>query len=87
MSWQIEFSKTSIKQLKKLDPQVRRKIVFYLKEKVAVAPRELGATLKNELSGFWKYRVADYRIICEHQDDKLIVLVLRVGHRKELYRN
>ncbi|OEU73326.1 MAG: addiction module toxin RelE [Desulfuromonadales bacterium C00003068] len=87
MGWQIEFSKTSIKQLKKLDPQVRRKIVSYLKEKVTVAPSELGAPLRNELSGFWKYRVADYRIICEHQDDKLVVLVLRVGHRKEVYRN
>lgn len=85
MGWQIDFSSTALKQLKKMDPQVKREIVDYLKEKVIQSPKEFGAPLRHELSGFWKYRVGDYRVVCELQDEKLVVLVLRAVHRKKVY--
>ena len=80
MGWQIDFSKTALKQLTKLDPQIQRRIIDYLKKKVVLSPKEFGDPLRNDLSGYWKYRVGDYRVICELQDNKLIVMVLRVGH-------
>ena len=67
---------------------VRRRIRDYLERRVAVLddPRELGEPLKGNFAGLWRYRVGDYRVIAQIQDDRLVVLVVRVGHRREIYR-
>ena len=89
MTWRIDFAESVAKQLRKLDPAVARRLVEFLRERVAplADPRSLGAALKgDELGRFWKYRVGDYRIIAEIQDREIRILVVRIGHRREVYR-
>ena len=87
MAWRIEVTDTAKKQLAKFDRQVRLEIVRYLREKIATEedPRRHGAPLRRELLGRWKYRVGAYRIICEIQEEKVLVLVLMVGHGSKVY--
>ena len=87
MVWRIEVTDTAKKQLVKLDHQVQSEIVRYLREKISTDedPRRFGAPLRKELTGRWKYRVGAYRIICEIQDEKVLVLVLMVGHKSRVY--
>ncbi len=87
MAWRIEISNTAKKQLAKLDRQVQAEIVRYLRERITTDddPRRFGAPLRKELTGRWKYRVGDFRLICEIQDTKVLVLVLMVGHRSKIY--
>jgi len=77
------------KEFAKLDPQIANRITKFLRSRVAVlsdAP-SIGEALNGSILGqLWKYRVGDYRIICDIQDDKLTILALRVGHRREVYR-
>jgi mRNA interferase RelE/StbE len=87
--WTIEFAESAARQLRKLDPAIARRITAYLRERVASAddPRSLGAALKgDELGQFWKYRVGDYRLIAEIHDQEIRILVVRLGHRREVYR-
>jgi len=89
MAWEVEFSATAARELNQLDAQHARRILKFLDERVAMLddPRSLGKALRgSRLGEFWKYRVGDYRLICKIEDDRLVVLVLRVGHRKEIYR-
>lgn len=89
MAWKIEFSETAKKQLRRLDVPVARRIALYLSERVARSadPRRLGKALTGpQLGAYWRYRVGDYRLICELQDGRLVVLVLTVGHRSDVYR-
>ena len=89
MAWRIEFADSAAKQLRKLDPAVGRRITMFLRERVVPAkdPRTLGAALKgDELGQFWKYRVGDYRIIAEIRDREVRILVVRLGHRRDVYR-
>ena len=88
MSWRIKYAQSVQKTVKKLQPQVRQRIRDYLEKRVALLddPRQIGKPLKGHHSELWRYRVGDYRIICEIQDDTLLVLVVRIGHRKEIYR-
>ena len=87
LAWRIEVTDTAKKQLAKLDRQVQIEIVRYLREKIVTDedPRRHGAPLQRELLGRWKYRVGAYRLICDIQDEKILVLVLMVGHRKKVY--
>jgi len=87
MTWTIEYAKIARKPLRKLDVQARKKIREYLENCVLnrADPRSLGRELKGNLSGLWRYRVEDYRIICKLEDEKMVVLVVRVGHRKDIY--
>ena len=87
MAWRIEITNTAKKQLAKLDRQVQSEILRYLRERINTDddPRRFGAPLRKELAGRWKYRVGDYRLICEIQDTKLLVLLLMVGHRSTIY--
>jgi mRNA interferase RelE/StbE len=75
------------KQLAKLDRQVQTEIVRYLRERISTDddPRRYGVPLRKELTGRWKYRVGAYRLICEIQDEKILVLVLMVGHRSNVF--
>jgi mRNA interferase RelE/StbE len=89
MVWSVELSATAGQELKKLDPQHARRILKFLRERVATLddPRSIGKALTGSRPGeFWRYRVGDFRIICKIEDARLLVLVLRVGHRKEIYR-
>ena len=76
-------------ELGKLDPPQSKRILKFRHERLAPLenPRSIGQALRgSELGEFWKYRVGDYRLICKIEDDRLLILVLRVGHRKEIYR-
>ena len=89
MAWTIEFAEAASRQLLKLDRPVARRIVQFLRERVSEAPdpRALGAALKgDELGRFWKYRVGDYRVIAEIRDSEIRIVVIRLGHRSDVYR-
>jgi mRNA interferase RelE/StbE len=88
MAWKVEISPTALKQLAKLDKPVSRRILEFLHKRVENLedPRTLGGRLQGALSEFWKYRVGDYRIICSFEHERLVVLVLRIGHRREVYK-
>jgi len=87
LAWRIEITRTARKQLAKLDRQVQVDILRYLRERIATDddPRRYGGPLRRELAGRWKYRVGSYRLICEIRDEKILVLVLMVGHRGKIY--
>ena len=88
MAWKIEFDPAALKELKNLDKPIEQRILKFLHERVAKLddPRQIGASLKGTLSGLWKYRIGDYRLICSLESNRLVVLVLRVGHRREVYK-
>jgi mRNA interferase RelE/StbE len=89
LAWRIEFEDAALKELSKLDQQVARRILTFLRERVAVLddPRSVGEALKgSRLGEFWKYRVGDYRIITNIEDGVMRILVLKVGNRREVYR-
>jgi len=88
MAWKIEFDPAALKELSKLDKPVEQRILKFLRERVAKLddPRRIGASLQGTLSGLWKYRVGDYRLICSLEHNRLVVLVLRIGHRREVYK-
>jgi mRNA interferase RelE/StbE len=89
MAWRVELAESAARELVKLDSQHRKRILKFLHERVAKLenPRSIGKVLQgSKLGEFWKYRVGDYRLIAKIEDDRLLVLVLRVGHRKEVYR-
>lgn len=87
MTWKIKISELAEKQIKKIDKAIAKQIILYLKRIIAQKnPRLLGKSLLHDKSGLWRYRVNDYRIICKIEDNELIVLVLRIGHRKNIYK-
>jgi mRNA interferase RelE/StbE len=88
LAWRIEFSATAKKQLHKMGRVDAASIARYLRQRIATDedPRRFGDPLRKELAGLWKYRVGDWRIICDIQDGRVTVLVLRVGHRSQVYR-
>ena len=88
MAWTVEIADFAERQLRKLDRPVRDRILDYLHERIEGCknPRHFGEPLKGGKAGLWRYRVGDYRIICELRDDVLVVLALAVGHRREVYR-
>lgn len=89
MAWKIEFEDRAKKELQALDKPVAKRITKFLKERVAPLddPRSIGEQLKgSELGEFWKYRVGSYRIVANIEDQAVRILVLRLGHRKEVYQ-
>ena len=89
MVWAIEFDEAAKKELAKLDRQVAKRLLDFLKQRVISLkdPLSIGQALKgSKLGEFWKYRVGDFRIIASIQDQKMIILILRVGNRREIYR-
>jgi mRNA interferase RelE/StbE len=89
MAWKIEFSEPADRELNKLDPQNSQRVLKFLLERVAKLddPRSIGKALQGPRFGeLWRYRVGDFRIICKIEDEKLVVLVIRIGHRKDIYR-
>jgi mRNA interferase RelE/StbE len=89
LTWVIKIDEGAEKDFAKLDKQIARRIIKVLRERVAVLddPRSIGEALTGSRFGeLWKYRVGDYRIIASIEDDVVTILVLRVGHRREVYR-
>ena len=82
----VVFQETARKQLLKLDKAVRRRIVDYKAEVSELAdPRSRGKALVGNLVGFWRYRVGDYRVLCRIKDKELVVSVVEIGHRSNVY--
>ena len=88
MSYKLVLSNRARKQLKKMDRLVSVMLLDELLNKSdgLENPRQHGKALKGELKKYWRYRIGNYRIICDIQDDKMIVLALEIGHRKEIYQ-
>lgn len=86
--WRLVFSKRAEKQLSKMDAGMRRIIVAWLLKNVDGCddPRAHGKGLTGNLSGAWRYRIGDYRVLCDIRDDELVVLALEIGHRREVYK-
>jgi len=87
VSWIYRFDERALKELKKLDRQAQGDILTYLDQRVAgkADPRRFGKGLRAGLAGLWRYRVGAYRIICQIKNRELLVLVVSVGHRKNIY--
>ena len=87
MKWTVGINEAAAKQLRKLGPVAAKKIRAYLAERIEGTPdpRAYGKPLRGDLTGLWRYRVEDYRIIARLEDHRLIVLVVTVGHRSDVY--
>jgi mRNA interferase RelE/StbE len=87
-TWRIEITGTAAKQILKLDRVAQTSIQRFLRERLAVTdnPRQWGKPLQGEKRGLWRYRVGDYRLICDIQDERITVVVLEIGNRKDVYR-
>jgi mRNA interferase RelE/StbE len=89
LAWTIEYDEGAVKDLKKLDRQVQREILDFMEKRIGRAedPRSFGKPLRHSKFGLWRYRLRDYRIICQLQQTKLIVLVVSIGHRSKVYED
>ena len=87
MAWTIEVSDIAEKQLRKLDRPVQKRLIDWLDDRIngCKNPRHFGEPLRGDMAGLWRYRVGDYRIICEIQEQQLVVLALAIGHRRGVY--
>jgi mRNA interferase RelE/StbE len=87
LGYKIVYDEVALRLLKKLDKQVSKRIINWLTERLTNCnnPRIWGSALKGNLGEFWRYRVGDYRILCKIEDTELVVLVLEVSHRKDVY--
>lgn len=88
MSYTVEYTDLAYKNLKKLDKYTRKLILSWIHKNLVGCsnPCQHGKGLLGNKSEQWRYRVGDYRIICDIQDDKILVLVLEIGHRREIYK-
>jgi mRNA interferase RelE/StbE len=86
--WRVEFDRAAARELRKLGVEAERRVLAYLRTRIAGSgdPRRLGQPLTGDRQGFWRYRVGDYRIVAAIEHDRLVVLVVTVGHRREVYR-
>ena len=87
--WRVEYSERAVKELKKLDKYTAKLILAWVEKNLegCADPRVHGKGLTANRSGQWRYRIGDYRLLAEIQDDKLVILALSVGHRREVYEN
>ena len=88
MAWTLRLSETAKRQLRKLDSSNAQVILRYLNRLVQETsdPRERGSGLRANLAGLWRYRVGDYRVICSIEHHELVILVLQIGHRRDVYQ-
>ncbi|HCI69638.1 MAG TPA: type II toxin-antitoxin system mRNA interferase toxin, RelE/StbE family [Balneola sp.] len=87
MIWKVEFDDRARKELRKLDKQTQDRILKWLRSNLATEedPRRTGKSLKGRMKGLWRYRVGDYRIVSQIQDEQILILVIRIGHRRDIY--
>ena len=88
MTWSVEWDERARRELRRLDRSVQRAILRYFSERIQTDddPRRFGRALRHALGGLWRYRIGDHRVICHVEDERLVVLVLGVAHRREVYR-
>jgi mRNA interferase RelE/StbE len=88
LAWKIDYTDSARKELRGMDRQQAKRILDFMDKRIAALenPREHGKTLSGPLGAFWRYRLGDYRIICDIQDNALCVLVIRIGNRNTVYR-
>ena len=88
-AWTIEFDDRARRELRKLDAKIQKTILRYLRERIAGAedPRVFGKPLRMKLAGLWRYRVGDYRLICRFEENRMVVMILKVGHRSDVYED
>jgi mRNA interferase RelE/StbE len=88
LAWTVEISDFAERQLRKLDKGLQKRLLDWLDDRIEGCKnlRHFGEPLRGDLAGLWRYRVGDYRIICEIQDKRLVVLALAIGHRREIYQ-
>ena len=87
MKWTIKIDDKAAKALKDFDAPIKQRIEQFIDKLTACdEPRLSGKTLQGNLKGLWRYRVGDYRIICQIKDNELIILVVELGHRKDIYK-
>lgn len=88
MTWQIKFTQTAAKQFSKLDKPIKQRVMGFLENRLANMenPKQIGKALQGTLSEYWAYRVGNYRILAKLQDQQLLVLIVEIGHRKEVYK-
>lgn len=87
MAWRVEFLATATRELKKLDRQWQAAILDYLEDEIAPLsdPRSRGKALVGDKRGLWRYRVGDHRIVCDIQDERLVIAAVLIGHRSGVY--
>ena len=87
MNYKVLFSEEAKKQLKKLDRHISTLIITWIRKNLQGCenPRQHGKPLVANRTGQWRYRIGDYRLICEIQDEEITILALEVGHRKNIY--
>jgi len=87
MMYEVKYTKRAVKQLKNMDKSIASFILTYIKEKLIGCsdPRRYGKSLQGELSDKWRYRVGNYRILAKINDDEVVIVVVEVGHRKDIY--
>jgi len=88
LAWKIEYTKSALSELKKLDKAEAKKIVSFMSDRIANLdnPRLTGKSLTGNLVDLWRYHIGDYRLICEIKEDKLILICVAAGHRKNVYK-
>lgn len=88
MRYSVEYTKVAVKQLKKMDKKIAAFILSYIEEKLVACdnPRVFGKALQGNLNDKWRYRVGDYRILAKIEDEKVVIIGLEVGHRKDIYK-
>jgi mRNA interferase RelE/StbE len=86
-TWTVEFDDRARRELRKLADETQEMILRFLRERIAGSsdPRQFGKPLRRNLAGLWRYRVQNYRLICRLEENRLVVLVLKVGHRRDVY--
>jgi mRNA interferase RelE/StbE len=85
LPWIIEWDNKAKKELRCLDTEIQKRIVSYLGDRATDNPKNFGRALYGDKAGLWRYRIGDFRVICSLEDHKLKILVVAVGHRKEIY--
>ena len=88
MVWNVKISDVAERQLRKLDWPIQKRILDWIGDRIygCKNPRHFGEPLKGDRAGFWRYRIGNYRLLCDIQDERVMVLVLTIGHRREIYK-
>jgi mRNA interferase RelE/StbE len=88
LAWTVRLSDDAKRDLQKLDKAVQKRITSFLLDRLQNSdnPRSTGKALQGKLSGMWRYRVGDFRLLCRIEDRELVVLIIEIGHRKEIYK-
>ena len=89
MKYTVEYTKRAIKQLKKLDKQTSALLLGWIEKSLVDCdnPRQFGKGLTANRKGEWRYRIGDYRLVADIQDDKIVILILNIGHRRDIYKD